>query len=95
MIENVLKIQKDIEDLNISLVKELDILRSKGYAFHQYWYDKYGSYSSWVISENKELLSKVRIDGWSDDNGYAFQVGPDEFKHLPCDHPELIRINDI
>lgn len=93
MIENVLKIQKDIDGLNKALVKELKQLESEGHAFHQYWYDKYDSYSSWVISENKELLSKVSIDGWSDDNGYALQVGPDEFEHLPYDHPELIRID--
>ena len=92
MIKNVLKIQKGIKFLNEELLKELKYLESQGHAFHQVWDDKYDVYSTWVVSNNKVLLSKVRIDGWSDDNGYALQVGPEEFEHLPWDYPELIRI---
>lgn len=92
MIENALAIIKSIDDQNKNLIAELKRLEIEGHAFFQIWHDKYGVYSHWVISDNKELLSKVSIDGWSDDNGYALQVGPEEFEHLPYNHPELVRI---
>lgn len=94
MIEHALEIIKSIESQKKDLRAELERLKLEGHAFFQIWHDKYGVYSDWVISNNKELLSKVSIDGWSDDNGYALQIGPDDFEHLPRDHPELIRIEE-
>ena len=91
MIENVAILKKKILDTKEELKAELEHLRDLGYARHFNWSDKYDFYSTWVIYENKELLSKIYIDGWSDDNGYAIECG-DDYQHLPRDHPELIRV---
>ena len=90
MIENVAVLEKKILDARKELKAELERLRDLGYARHFNWSDKYDFYSTWVISENKELLSKIYIDGWSDDNGYGIEGS--EGVHLSRDHPEFIRV---
>jgi hypothetical protein len=90
MINNALKILKSIDDSKQELKEELAALEKSGNARLFHWMDKYDSYVTWVISDNKDLLSKIYIDGWSDDNGYG--ITGEERTHLPRDHPELIRI---
>lgn len=90
MIETAINLRRQIDDLEVAMRAELASLEKSGHARYIAWFDKYDSHLTAVISENKELLASVGIDGFSEHDDYCTETG-----NLPRDHPELIRIKEI
>ena len=64
MIEHFIKLRTQIEDLKKQSRIELRKLESTGNAKFQQWGDKYGFYSTWLVSDDAALLADAEIDGW-------------------------------
>lgn len=91
MIENVLTILKGIDVLKETMIKELRYLEANGYAKWVTWDDGCDVCSAWVLSENRELLSLIWIDGFTDD-AYFYEDNAGDIVTLPKDHPAFVRI---
>ena len=64
MIEHFIKLRNQIGELKKQSRNELRKLESTGNAKFQQWSDKYGSYSTWLVSDDAALLADAEIDGW-------------------------------
>ena len=91
-VESVLKLKEKIEAEKLILQNNLEQLHRLGFAKIFHWDDKYDFHRTWVLSENKDLLSKIDgIDGWSDNDDYIYWENGG-WVYLRKDTPELIRI---
>lgn len=95
MIENAIQIRQEIDAKELELRQELDRLVAEGHARWISWSDKYDAHMTCVISENKELLAKISIDGFSKNDDYIYPIGEDDYGYMPKDSKELIRISGV
>ena len=94
-VKSVLELKGRIEAEKLILQNNLEQLHRLGFAKIVHWMDKYEFHSTWVISEDKILLSKIGgIDGFSDNDDYDYQEIEDgAWTHISKDDPRLVRIS--
>ena len=91
MIEHALELQKSIDSLKKEIEEELARLTTTGNAKLCHWSDKYDSYSTWLLSEDADLLADVEIDGWiCTDRNPLVRRSTGEI--LPRDDPRIIEV---
>lgn len=95
MIENALNLRNQINAAEKNLQDELGRLELSGHAKWISWFDKYDAHYTCVISDNKELLSKVTIDGFTDNDDYVYCDDDGAWKPISRDSEELIRIKEF
>jgi hypothetical protein len=89
-VKSVLELKDKIEAEKLILKNNLEQLQRLGFAKLFHWDDKYDFHATWVVSEDKNLLSEIKgIDGWSDKDDYIYQ---EYGKWLSKDDLRLIRI---
>jgi len=71
------------------------MLEAAGNAKWICWIDKYDTHLTCVVSENKELLAKVSIDGFTEHDDYIYSIGDNDYGYISRDSKELIRISEV